>query len=187
MYQQASADMIDPYKNLQIHQMEAADELIEPEKEMLMAEYNLSEEEARAALSLLPDKTKLTRHQINAALKKLPNKTGAEIEAYKTAAYKSRESRPLLKKAYDMAKRGVNESAKMNAAETTVNRQFGQIAGQTARQLGRRGVRPGGNAYKAALGDVAIEQAKASAGARTKAARDAEDLEFARLSSAINL
>ena len=94
------------------------------------------------------------------------------------------QSRPLLSQYYQEAG-NVDEDAWADRAQADVAQQFANQRKQIGQNLTRTGAAPGGGRMAAINADMATEQAKATAGAKTSARRKAKQTRFSRLSDAV--
>lgn len=93
---------------------------------------------------------------------------------------------PLLQQYFNEAG-NVDPNAWANRAQADVAQQFGTARKQLRSNIMRTGAMPGSGRMSAIQADLATEQAKATAGARTTARRDAQRERFARLGQAIQI
>ena len=126
----------------------------------------LEKAQSSAALSLLPGQTELTKQQIASQTSLLPTQTKV-AQSY-----------------YDMILGGVNAEDEMGKARSDVMQSFKLTEGQRRREFSRMGVDPSSPAFASTRSADLREQAKAMAGAGTKARRYSDEEQMRRLSSA---
>ncbi|MFZ5773060.1 MAG: hypothetical protein ACOY4W_16695 [Thermodesulfobacteriota bacterium] len=140
------------YKPMETEQIAANRKLIPQQTQLQLAEI-------AAANKLLPGQTELSLQQMAAAMELLPEQTAA------------------ARKMLDLGMQGSNEREAMSVAAADVAQQFGQAKEASLRTIARRGG-VGSGASLAQIGNDAMEQAKATAAAKTKARRDARTDSF---------
>lgn len=140
------------YRPMETQQIKANQRLTGPQTKLQLAEI-------AAAKKLLPGQTALQQEQISTARALLPGQTAAS------------------KKAMSMAMEGTNEREAMSMAAADVAQQYGKAQEANLRTVARRGG-IGSGASLAQLSANAMEQAKATAAAKTMARRNAQTDSF---------
>ncbi|MCP4647918.1 MAG: hypothetical protein GY852_09345 [bacterium] len=97
-----------------------------------------------------------------------------------------RERAPVRTEFFKQALGGVDANAAMDRAEANVTHAFKGAEGQLRRSAMRTGANTGSGAYAALQRRSVIDQAKAEAGARTRAYDNAENESYGRLRDAMS-
>lgn len=140
------------YQPMETAQVNANMQLIKPQTELQLSQI-------AAAKQLLPGQTELQLSQLDAAQQLLPGQTAA------------------TQKAISMALQGANGGEAMSMAAADVAQQYGKVKDANLRTVARRGGIGSGSSL-AQLGADAMEQAKATAAAKTTARRTAQTDSF---------
>ncbi len=140
----------------------------------------LEQAKTEAGLEMVEPTLDLAKKQTQAQAEQL------ELVEPQTAWKKDQlqQSRPLLSQYYQEAG-NVDEEAWADRAQADVAQQFSTQRKQLGQNIARTGATPGGGRLADISADMATEQAKATAGARTTARRKAKQTRFNRLSDAI--
>ncbi|MBI9090710.1 MAG: hypothetical protein JEZ12_15950 [Desulfobacterium sp.] len=94
--------------------------------------------------------------------------------------------RPIADEFYQQSLDGIDPGQESDKAQADVAHAFASTMEAASRELARRGVGPDNAGYQGKANDNAVEQAKAIGSARTGARKYAEDVNYNRLSSALN-
>ena len=105
---------------------------------------------------------------------------GQDIDLYN-------QYRDLERKFFDESMKGISPDELAGRYSADVEKGFGLQRDQLTRNLSRYGINPNSGKFTSAMTDLARDEALAKAGARTKAYRDAQDINLNRLGQAINV
>jgi hypothetical protein len=97
------------------------------------------------------------------------------------------QSRDVERQFYEKSLEGVSPEKLAGQYTADVNKAFSGARDKLARDMSRYGIAPNSGRYASALSNLARSEALATAGARTKAYRDADELSWNRLGQATNV
>lgn len=158
-------------------------EMLKQNLAQLQAEGRLlpaREEEAAAGL-------KQRTAETEAAGRLLPEREKAARLGLEQVAKEIGLSGPAAEKFYKEATEGVSAEEYRGEASADVEQTYGQALKEARRDLSRAGVAPGSEKYQEMMSDMIYQKAKAGAGARTRATREAGKESFRRLGAAMSV
>jgi len=130
-----------------------------------------------ANMQLVPKQTELQLSEIAAAQQLLPVQTELQLQQMNAAGQLLPGQTAATQQALNMAMQGTNEHEAMSLAAADVTQQFGKVKDANLRTIARRGG-IGSGASLDQLTTDAMEQAKATATAKTTARRNARTDSF---------
>ncbi|WP_051677119.1 hypothetical protein [Maridesulfovibrio frigidus] len=136
----------------------------------------MEQEQIAANRELIPVQTALAKEQIASTRELLPLQTEA-----------GKQQLNVRQDFMDEAQKGVDVNSRVSQAEADVKQGFGLAGMQAQRNYSRTGQNVNSGHFAGMQKDLALSQATAVAGARTKARNTAKDENFNRLKSASSL
>lgn len=156
-------------------------EMLKQNLAQLQAEGRLLPAREEAAAAGLKQRTAETE----AAGRLLPEREKAARLGLEQVAKEIGLSGPAAEKFYKEATEGVSAEEYRGEASADVEQTYGQALKEARRDLSRAGVAPGSKKYQEMMADMIYQKAKAGAGARTSATREAGKESFRRLGAAM--
>lgn len=158
-------------------------EMLKQNLNQLQAEGRLLPAREEAAAAGLKQRTAETE----AAGRLLPAREKAARLGLEQVAKEIGLSGPAAEKFYKEATEGVSAEEYRGEASADVEQTYGQALKEARRDLSRAGVAPGSKKYQEMMSDMIYQKAKAGAGARTRATREAGKESFRRLGAAMSV
>lgn len=129
----------------------------------------------------------LEQAQISANMNLIPKQTGLASAQIESQMDTLNLSKPAKEKFYSEAVNGLDVEEEQNLARADVESSFATAESDMRRQASSMGINPASGKYMAGLNDLARKKAAAKVGAASLAKRQAEETNFARLSTAMGL
>ena len=186
------------YQQMEQEQMKANMELIPKQTKYMSTSLD-------AETGLVPQRAGLESTFLNAETRLVPQRAGLEstfLDA-ETGLVPQRASlesaliaeqqenialrKPVTSKFYDEVLKGVDVDERVNLARADVESAYAGAESNARRWASGMGINPASKSYSAGLMSLAKEKAAAKVGATSLARRQAEEENFARLSSAVGL
>ncbi|HPQ03516.1 MAG TPA: hypothetical protein PK183_09530 [Bacillota bacterium] len=148
---------------------------------------DMEQAQMKANMELIPKQTKYMSTFLDAETGLVPQRAGLESALIAEQQENIALRKPVTSKFYDEVLKGVDVDERVNLARADVESAYAGAESNARRWASSMGINPASKSYSAGLMSLAKEKAAAKVGATSLARRQAEEENFARLSSAVGL
>jgi hypothetical protein len=178
----SKGDSADTAKTLAESQIQIAEEQWQTYKDIFMP---YEKELVSAHRSIIPEQLKLDLATLGAKTADVEGRVPLNEELRQQQMRSLQRSEPIEQQFYDQARQGLNIQDRMAAAQADVQQGYDVATPQMERQFSRMGLAPASGKFTDAMANMTYSKARDIAFARTNARRQAEDVNFGRLGSAM--
>ena len=148
---------------------------------------DMEQAQMKSNMELIPKQTKYMSTSLDAETGLVPQRASLESALIAEQQENIALRKPVTSKFYDEVLKGVDVDERVNLARADVESAYAGAESNARRWASGMGINPASKSYSAGLMSLAKEKAAAKVGATSLARRQAEEENFARLSSAVGL